>query len=473
MWKDKKIERILGINSNIKDGLKDEELEIKLIEEVNSFLEKHGEKYKKLCKVVMNPKNYEYDCRVAIFMMLGVKYAPIHSSWEKVTICPFEVKEIKNFKKITSWCDDFQEVIMLKNFNDFFNLKKSENGRLDRFGYHRLLDMQQSLIKRIERDCNRENELKEKKYELLVKKINELLEKKPLLTMEQITELMKDKVLLSAEDKEELDMLQRATESRKENWFLADIVLGISFSFTLYHGIKMVSQYIDVDFDIFVKLIKQLSLLKCFQLRNVIADIVFQMLVANINADYVVRRKKEKITVDADIIKKITYDVTELIKIVNQYYINILTLKWNVESRNNKMNDKVYRQDYMNHEVNSIGTYIEDGNANTHLVEKNINIINGIYKEELEEDLKNLHDVKYNYSDDQELLYIEGFPILNIGDMSKEKKKEKIVKEEDEKLKDAEIKMKITTERKKIVSNASVLFTFIHWKVMKMYVVTM
>ena len=69
-----------------------------------------------------------------------------------------------------------------------------------------------------------------------------------------------------------------ATGNRKENWILEDMVLGKSLSFTIYHRMRMIVRKGEIGFEIFTGLIEALSSLKCFQLRNIIADEAFRII---------------------------------------------------------------------------------------------------------------------------------------------------------------------------------------------------
>lgn len=432
--RDKKFERFVGVIPKMLDIakkkyeiLEEQNLaEAKLISDVDSFFNKYGKRYEEIYKVVKEKNNYEYDCRTAIFMMLGIRFAPLHNLLDKPKEWPFGLEEKGNNILTTTWCDAFQTILYLNDYMDILDIEVPENGRLGRFEYHRLVDMWQRLAEQIEIDCMRERRL-----------------------------FFFDKELDDCRMKE-LNRLQSATQNRKENWILADMVLGRSLSLTIYYGIKKIYQQKGLEFDIFTDFIKAVSSLKCFQFRNIIADLFFQILL-----------RESDLTDDK--VNSITKEVKELILSIDQYYNTILTLEWYDRLKDTQFRDKEYCWNFIDIESNNIGFYINDGNPDSYVIEKNISIIEGIYKAELENDLKNLHSAKYNYLNDRDILFIEGLPPLKIGGtMTADEKGMEILKVEYQKVKNSEKNMKIIKGRKKITENASALFAYIHWEVMKM-----
>ncbi len=431
----KKFGRSVGINLVHVKEMTDEKIQKsydntkkEFLIKIESFLDGAGNKYENMCAIVKHLENYEYDCRTAVFMLLGIWYADCYN-------IVIENREnwplgITKDGRTTKWCNAFQKVIQLSDFSDTFNLGVTENGRLGRFGYQRLVNIEKKL----------ENEI-EKEKELEWKLEAEVMEN----DSKNCDELQKEYVSLLC-----------ATGNRKENWILEDMVLGKSLSFTIYHRMRMIVRKGEIGFEIFTGLIEALSSLKCFQLRNIIADEAFRIILCENDFSEVG-------------ISEVTENMKEMIGMVNRYYEKLLALKWREAIRNKELNDISYRRSFMNMEANGLGHYIEDGNSESYLVERSISAI-GIYKLELEDDLKKLHNAEYDYMNDEDVLAVEGLPVLllNGSDMANEKR-EYIKNEERKRIKQGEGAMKIEYPRKKVMSNASALFTYIHWEVMKMY----
>lgn len=432
--RDKKFERFVGVIPEMLDVPKNKDeilkeqnmTKEKLISDADNFISKYGKKYEGIYNVVKEVRNYEYDYRVAIFMLIGIKAAPLHALLDLPKEWPFGLKTEGYNVWTTTWCDAFQTILFLNDNMDILDVNVDDNGRLGRFEYHKLMDIQDKLTSKIDEDCEQENRL-----------------------------LCCDKEL-DDEQLKELNRLQSATQSRKENRILQDMVLGKSLSITLYYGIKMIYRKAGIEFNVFEDFIKAVSSLKCFQFRNIIADIFFQILL-------------QENDLSDDKVKNVAKDIKELMLSVNQYYNTTLTLRWYDRLKDPNLKDKEYCCNFLDIEADSIGFYIDDGNQNSYIVEKNIPIIKGIYTVELENDLKNLHSAKYNYSNDKDILYIDGLPPFLIGgSKSVEEKEAEILKEEFQNFKNSEKIMKIMKGRKKVTSNASALFTYIHWEVMKM-----
>lgn len=430
---DKKFGRFVGIDFAHVREMTDEKIQKsydntkkEFLIKIKPFLDGAGNKYENMCAIVKRLENYEYDCRTAVFMLLGIRYADCHGSW---------IENRKNWPlgttkdgRTTKWCNAFQKVIQLSDFSDTLNLDVSENGRLGRFGYQRLVNIEKKLENEIEKEKQREYKLE-----------TEVMETK------NCDELHK-----------EYESLLCATGNRKENWIFEDMVLGKSLSFTIYHRMRMIAQKGEVGFEIFIGLIEVLSSLKCFQLRNIIADEAFRIILCENDFSEAA-------------INEVTENMKEMIGMVNRYYEKLLVLRWREATRNKELNDISYRRSFMNMEANSLGHYIEDGDSESYLVERSISAI-GIYKAELEEDLKKLYSAEYDYMNDTDILAIEGLPILLLNGSGRlNEKREYIINEERKRIAQGEGKKKIVYSRKKVISDASALFTYIHWEVMKTY----
>lgn len=430
--RDKKFERFVGVipemidtPRNKKEIIEEQKkTEEKLISSVDWLIKKIGKKYEGICRFVKETRNYEYDYRVAIFMLLGVKSAPTHELSKLPKAWPFELDKEHDLLT-TTWCDAFQSILLLKDNMNIFD-DANNDSRLGMFEYHKLMDIQEKLMSKIERDCEEEDRL-----------------------------LCCDGKL-DDEQLKKLNRLQSATYSRKENWLLEDMVLGKSLSITLYYLINQIYKKAGIEFYAFTDFIEAVSSLKCFQFRNVIAEFFFQIL-----------DQENELTDNK--VRDITKNIKKLMELVNQYYNISLTLKWHDKLQDSQLQDKAYFRNFLDIEANSIGYYNVDDDLNSHIIEKNIINI-GLYKAELEDDLKKLHAVQYDYINDKDILYIDGLPPLLVsGQMTVDEKKAEILKGENHKLGKAEMDMRITTRRKKITENASALFTFIHWEIMKMF----
>lgn len=430
---DKKFGGTIGINLAYAAEMTEDEVKRVYSKEKNIFLSKvdklgykAGEKYENICSVIKCLENYEYDSRVAVFMLLGIQYAGSSSFFGKKDNWPFGITKDG---RTTAWCSVFQNVIQLSDFEETLNLDVSENGRLGRFGYQRLKNIEMKLADAIEKEQKQEDKLAAK--------------------------VAKNRANVSYEIREEYDSLLCATKSRKENWILEDIVLGKSLSFTIYHWMRVMPQKEKINFEIFVELIRTLASLKCFQFRNIIADGVLRMI---FNENDFSEKK----------IEEITEEVKGIVDIVKRYYKAFLLLKWHEAVVNSNLKDKVYRTRFMDIEANSLGMYIENGNSDSYLVERSISIIDGGYRIELENDLKKIYNAEYNYMEDKDILAIEGFPVLLInGACTADEKREHISNEERNKIKKGEESKKVKISTKKVMSHPSTLFTFIHWEIMK------
>ena len=430
--RDKKFEKFVGVipemldRSRSKNEILEEQkmIEEKLISDVDWLSKKFGKKYEGIYRFVKDARNYEYDYRVAIFMLLGVKSAPPHELSKLPKAWPFELDKEHDLLT-TTWCDAFQSILLLKDNMNIFD-DANNDSRLGMFEYHKLMDIQEKLMSKIERDREEEDRL-----------------------------LCCDGKL-GDEQLKKLSRLQSATYSRKENWILEDMVLGKSLSITLYYLINQIYKKTGIEFYAFTDFIEAVSSLKCFQFRNVIAEFFFQIL-----------DQENELTDNK--IQDITKDIKELMELVNQYYNTSLTLRWHEKLQDSQLQDKAYLHKFLDNEAKSIGFYFDDSDLNSHIIEKNIFDIK-LYKAKLENDLKKLHTAQYDYINDKDIIYIGGLPPLLVGgQMTAGEKEAEILKEEHNKLRKAEMDMRITTRRKKITENASALFTFIHWEIIKMF----
>ena len=195
---------------------------------------------------------------------------------------PFADKGVK----VSVWCRALQDVFMKSNriqIMDAETIEKREHQRIEKYSYKRCLKMHTELYETI---CNLQDELK------------------------IIEQGKKTKKKMDFEDRKR--RIQYMSAEGIENYFLEDMILGLSFTTILYHYMKNmnVSQLEQVE-----KIIDQLAKMKCCILRNRITDMIFS---------YLERNRYENQS-----IMNISNYLVSYVERVNRVYMDLLRVQWN------------------------------------------------------------------------------------------------------------------------------------------------
>lgn len=227
-------------------------------------------------------ESYNDDLDIAMFMLIGSFYSEFCGEWGDISLLPFADKGVK----VSVWCRALQDVFMKSNriqIMDAETIEKREHQRIEKYSYKRCLKMHTELYETI---CNLQDELK------------------------IIEQGKKTKKKMDFEDRKR--RIQYMSAEGIENYFLEDMILGLSFTTILYHYMKNmnVSQLEQVE-----KIIDQLAKMKCCILRNRITDMIFS---------YLERNRYENQS-----IMNISNYLASYVERVNRVYMDLLRVQWN------------------------------------------------------------------------------------------------------------------------------------------------
>lgn len=226
-------------------------------------------------------ENYNDDLDIAMFMLIGSYCSDFCGYGIRVSALPFLDKD----GKCSTWCRVLQDVIMKSNrmrLIDLENVEKKEHQRIEKYSYKRCIKLHTELYETI---CDVKNELNEIKQQKKAKKRMDFENRKR--------------------------EIQFMSTEGIENYFLEDMMFGLSFTTILYHYMKNfnLSQLEQME-----KIVDLLAKLKCFLLRNRITDMVFFYLVRNSFED--------------QSIMNISNYLDAYVEKVNKVYTDLLCIEW-------------------------------------------------------------------------------------------------------------------------------------------------
>lgn len=226
-------------------------------------------------------ENYNDDLDVAMFMLIGSYYSDFCEYVDNMPSLPFLHKD----KKRSTWCRVFQDVMTKNNriqLIDLENVEKKEHQRIEKYSYKRCMKMHTEIYELI---CEIKSEL-------------EIEKGKQTIKQREAYECRKSKV-------------QCMSEEGIENYYLEDMIFGLSFTEILYHYMKntSVSQLEQSE-----KIIELLARVKCRLLRNKITDVIFFFLVKNKFSD--------------KSILNISNYLEAYVEKINQIYADLLCVEW-------------------------------------------------------------------------------------------------------------------------------------------------
>lgn len=440
-------------------------------------------------RLLSNPKNYQYDCRIAVLLLAGEKYALTFGrgiEWDESIFPPEEEN-----RQYSGWGYAFEKITQGKQFQSLFGLNDEKSERIDRFSYTGMKEMHIKLEKEIQKQINAEMGLKKliNKEELAEDEEKVLLrysgkgrvaekkrrELKGLFDKDNITKEEEDMLWNKILDKDVQQLVNNilpySSESKVESYYLEDIVLGNSFTVELYHCIKMIAKKFDMEFWDFKSVIKTLVQLKCYQMRNVLTELVFCQM------------KEELIKNKGYELKKMDVfneKLSCLVKQVNNYYGRVLRSQWEQENfKFSKMDIKEVCCE-INLRANSIklkcGSIITDNEkekeSDDYDIESYADFVVRKYFNELEKDMSQYYNADDYYLESKEYLRmdlgIEPFKLRRKKDETEGKwdiclcDSQSITDDEYMVIKNKEEKEKIRRERtRQSVFNPSALFKLI------------
>lgn len=284
---------------------------------------------------------FQSDFNIARLMLIGSLFSPRKYTLADDNNLPFE----RINGETATWCKVYQEIMGKGSMHLFEvdelsvkyvnreNLSAEEKRiiskrRVEKFSYEKTAKMQRELEKQIsivkrKIQCEKCDikEIREKgnckvcrstQSQCLVCKEEKLKCFKCKKSKEKCEECSKKGAFDYNRDKDYFIANYKYSSSDFiENILLLDITLGASLSGVIYHHLRMAQEN---DILNCAKIIMILAKLKCYEMRNKLADVVFSYI------EYTFFRE--------DIIEKVENELQKIIPIINDAYIDILHIKW-------------------------------------------------------------------------------------------------------------------------------------------------
>lgn len=268
---------------------------------------------------------YQTDVETALFMLIG-SYL---SQWREAQVInenlPFRVVEIDKKKYVSLWCEAYQRVFTQDRFKNIFD--------------NNSLFLQYIAGKKlISKDAKKFGRERIEKYSY--KRVKKIIRELDHTIMEEIEDTTKQNI---------------------ENYLVLDMTLGLSLTLTIYHYLRMKTEE---QFKVCIPVIILLTNLKCYFLRNRIAEVVFSYL--------------DEMNYSEEAIENVKSDLDEIVDAVNKAYEDMLNIEWYFMCRE------------------KIGKTEERKVWNEYIVENVFKVSEvpmEVYQEEIEEDMENEFDI--------------------------------------------------------------------------------